>query len=91
MFLHVKEVEHIEGHKLRLSFSDGSSGEVDLVDELKGQVFEPLQNVAKFRNVMVAGHTVAWDNGADFAPEFLRDLMQEQGTVLTSSGVQVER
>jgi hypothetical protein len=23
-------------------------------------------------------HTIAWDNGADFAPEFLHDRMVEQ-------------
>ena len=86
MFLHVTEVEPLENYKLRLSFNTGLVGEVDLANELIGQVFEPLRDVAKFRSVRLMGHTVAWEDGADFAPEFLRDLMLEQGTVLELGG-----
>jgi hypothetical protein len=37
-----------------------------------GPVFEPVKDVAFFRNFTVAEYgTIAWSNGADLAPEFL--------------------
>ena len=56
-----------------LRFSDGTSGEVDLSPELDGPVFEPLRDKNFFKNFRLAFHTLTWDNGADFAPEFLRE------------------
>ena len=58
-----------------LTFSDGAKGEVDLSDRLWGPAFAPLRDRGKFERVRVdedAG-TVVWPNGADFAPETLRE------------------
>jgi hypothetical protein len=43
-------------------------------------MFEPLRPLDRFRRFTVSPtlHTVAWDNDADFAPEYLRDKMLEQ-------------
>ncbi|MBI2156290.1 MAG: DUF2442 domain-containing protein, partial [Candidatus Rokubacteria bacterium] len=38
---------------------------------LQGPIFEPLREVAYFREFFVAGSTVCWPNGADIAPETL--------------------
>jgi hypothetical protein len=38
--LHIKPVKHISDFKLWLSFDDGSSGEVDLIDSLNGSAFD---------------------------------------------------
>jgi hypothetical protein len=65
-----------------VSFSDGTRGEVDvgpLLDD--GPVFGPLRHADFFARVeldSVCG-TVAWPNGADFAPEALRALVEEPG------------
>ena len=62
-----------------LRFSDGAARHVDLYPELRGPVFEPLKDPVVFSCVRldpVCG-TVVWPNGADFAPEFLRDLPEE--------------
>lgn len=75
MFLHVTRAEHIEGHHVRVWFNDGSDGEIDLSESLDGLVFEPLRDVEYFRSFTIAGHTLAWANGADFAPEYLRSLV----------------
>lgn len=72
------EVRHVAGHVLRLRFSDGPAGEIDLAEELWGPVFEPLRDVEAFKEVRVNHelHTISWPNGADFAPEFLHSRLR---------------
>ena len=62
--------------RLRLTFNDGVSKEVDAGDLLDGPIFEPLRNPAYFRRMRLdrVGGTVTWPNGADFAPEALWEL-----------------
>lgn len=74
MFLHVTGARHIEGHRVQVSFSDGTDAEVDLRDSLEGPIFEPLRDVDYFKSFSIIGHTLAWPNGADFAPEYLRSI-----------------
>jgi hypothetical protein len=61
-----------------LSFSDGTEGRVDLSGELDGPVFEPLKDAAYFSQLRLdpETRTIAWPNGADFAPEFLYRLVK---------------
>jgi len=73
MFLHVLEARYVRNYVLWLQFSDGTAGEVDLCDELEGPVFGPLRDLERFKRFSVARHTLTWDTGADFAPEFLRE------------------
>ena len=76
----ITAVELVEPHSLALRFNDGASRRVDLLPELKGPIFEPLCDPAYFSRVAldpVAG-TVVWPNGADFAPDFLRELPEEE-------------
>lgn len=79
MFLHVTDVAYLEDYTLRLEFSDGSVRDVDLRDELYGDIFEPLKDVAFFRQVAVnpETNTIEWPNGADFAPEFLYEIGEQ--------------
>ncbi len=69
----VTDVRHVKDYVLWLCFSDGTEGQVDLRDELHGEVFEPLKDKRIFRSVALhpEWHTIAWPSGADFAPEFL--------------------
>ncbi|MEP6781384.1 MAG: DUF2442 domain-containing protein [Gemmatimonadaceae bacterium] len=78
--LHVLSVQPVAEYRLRLRFNDGLEGEVDLSDELTGAMFEPLRNIELFRQVNIDPelHTIAWPNGADFAPEFLRNLIGQR-------------
>jgi len=57
-----------------LKFSDGSDGQVDLKNDLEGPIFEPLRDPEYFKQFTLEGHTLAWPNGADFAPEHLHAL-----------------
>lgn len=62
---------------LDLEFNDGTKRRVDLGDEIWGEVFQPLQDPAFFAQAFLEGATVAWPNGADFAPEFLYEDAKE--------------
>jgi hypothetical protein len=75
MFLHVKEAKYLHDYVLWVKFNDGIEGEVDLEDELTGEIFGPLKNKKVFRSFKVDPilETIVWKNGADLAPEFLRD------------------
>lgn len=72
-------VEAVYGgnYVIRLRFSDGASGAVDLENELWGEVFEPLRDKKKFSEFRLDAdlETIVWPNGADFAPEFLYRLL----------------
>jgi hypothetical protein len=50
--------------------------EVDLEDELYGEVFEPLKNIPYFKTVSVNRDldTIVWDNDADFSPNYLFEM-----------------
>lgn len=63
---------------VHIRFSDGTEGDVDLGEELYGEIFEPLKDQTLFAQVSVHPefHTLAWPNGADFAPEFLYEKPQ---------------
>lgn len=64
---------HVRDYVVWLRFSDGIEGEVDLRNELHGEMFEPLRDKKLFGAVAFHPdwHTIAWPNGADLAPEFL--------------------
>ena len=78
-FLHIVDARYLNGYSVWLRFNDGTETEVDLEQELDGPIFEPLKNPDYFRGFTLEGHTVCWPNGADFSPDFLRNLnIQEQ-------------
>jgi len=78
MIPRIIEARYVEGYTLWIRFTDGSDGEVDLKDQLWGPMFEPLKDLDTFRNFKVHPelHTIVWDNGADFSPEFLRKSLR---------------
>ena len=78
MFLHVREARYIRDYVIWLRFNDGAEGEIDLKDELWGDVFDPLKDLAAFKSFKVDPdlETIVWKNGADLAPEFLYENMK---------------
>lgn len=73
MLVHIVEAKYIRDYTMWVRFNDGACGEVDLSQELDGPVFGPLRDKDLFKNFKIAYHTLTWDSGADFAPEFLRE------------------
>ena len=71
----VLEARYLDGFSVWLRFRDGTSGEIDLRPRLWGEVFEPLHDPAVFSQFTIHPlfHTLVWECGADFAPEFLHD------------------
>lgn len=58
---------------LRLTFADGTVGEVKVLDRMNGPVFERARTAAGFAEVSVDAETgtVVWPDGADLAPDTL--------------------
>ena len=71
MFIEIIKAEYINGYKLRLWFNNGAVKDVDLSDSLRGNVFVPLKDKEFFKRFSIRFNTIEWENGADFAPEYL--------------------
>jgi hypothetical protein len=79
----ITDVAVVDTYRLRLTFADGTVGDVDFSRRHWGGVFEPLRDPEVFARVTVdreAG-TIAWPGGLDMAPEPLyaearRNLVQ---------------
>lgn len=85
MFLHVVDAQYLGEYCLWLKFNNGAEGEIDLAGELEGEVFGPLRDLDAFKRFTVDPEieTVVWENGADFAPEFLYEQMTELSSART--------
>ena len=85
--IEVRQARHLDNYRIEIVFNTGQSGIVDLQESLWGPVFEPLRDLERFKRFTVSPvlHTIAWDNDADFAPEYLRDKIVEQAN---NSGTQ---
>lgn len=71
MFIEVIMAEHLDGYRLLLQFNNGERKIVDLSNSLKGTVYTPLKDIDYFKNFSIKFNTIEWENGADFAPEYL--------------------
>lgn len=78
MILHVKEAKYLRDYVIWVRFNDGIEGEVDLKDELEGEVFGPLKDKDLFKSFSVDPtlETIVWENGADLAPEYLHQNLK---------------
>jgi Protein of unknown function (DUF2442) len=67
----ITAVEVAGDHRLRLTFEDGTVGDVAFDEREWRGVFEPLADAAFFAQVRVDPElgTIVWPNGADMAPE----------------------
>ncbi len=74
----ITEARYVKDFVVWIRFSDGVEGQVDLSPELGGEIFKPLRKVEYFKQFKLNADlaTLTWPNGADFAPEFLYDLVR---------------
>ena len=74
MFVEVIKPEYLDGYRLLLLFNNGERRIVDLSNSLKGTVYIPLKDIDYFKRFSIKFNTVEWENGADFAPEYLYEI-----------------
>ncbi len=74
----VTKAKYISDYKIDLTFNNGAEGKIDLEDKLSLPIYEPLKNKEYFRDFHLNSWTIEWENGADFAPEFLFNLLIKQ-------------
>lgn len=77
--VHVTDVDVIADHELRLSFEDGTVGDVSFRGRDWTGVFEPLRDPRRFARVAVEAGTIVWpEDGLDMAPEPLYAQARER-------------
>lgn len=81
MLIKVKRLEVIGEHKLRLWFTDGSTGERDFTNELAqgGPMAQPLLEPKFFAKAFLDFGAPTWPNGYDMAPWALHKDMAREG------------
>lgn len=85
----ITDVEPLEGHSIRATFSDGAVKEIDLTEILRGGgVFTPIferRDIFDQVRVNPETGTIEWPDEVDLDPEVL------YGRFEPASGVQLER
>ncbi|HLW96586.1 MAG TPA: DUF2442 domain-containing protein [Solirubrobacteraceae bacterium] len=63
---------------LRLTFSDGVTGEVAVLERMRGPVFDEARTPAGFAKATIDAETgtVVWPGGADLAPDTLYERIR---------------
>lgn len=90
--IRVTDATYLNDFRIHIALSDGVAGIADFRGRLAGPIFEPLNDPQYLANFELTDHTLQWDNGADFAPEYLRELIIESdsASLATQSGSEKE-
>lgn len=84
MILNVTHAEYKGEYKVFLTFNNGESVFTDIKDTIMNdprRIFLPLRDLNYFKTFKIRLNTITWDNGADFAPEFLLELGKKQESI----------
>ena len=76
----VVQAEYKEDYKIYVKFNNGEEGVINLMSSIFNDtrpVFQELRDVNIFKKFLVDMDTITWPNGADFAPEFLHDMLKK--------------
>ena len=74
MFLEVVKAQYLNEYKIKLWFNNDVVKIVDLSTSLNGEAFIPLKDADCFKSFSIRFNTIEWENGADFAPEYLYEI-----------------
>ena len=72
--LSIIKAKHLQDYKIRIEFSDGRIGDVDLKATITSDnrlIFNQLKDLNLFKNFKVECDTLVWPNELDLAPEYL--------------------
>ena len=64
----------MDGYRVKLLFNNGETKIADLSQSLNGAVFDSLKDIEFFKRFSIRFNTIEWENGADFAPEYLYEI-----------------
>jgi hypothetical protein len=79
MLAYVIKAELRGDYRIYIKFNDGLSGIIDFKDKITTdhrEIIRELVDKNKFNKINVERHTLCWDNGVDFAPEYLYDQIK---------------
>lgn len=79
--IRIDKADYAGTHRLRISFSSGESGEINLAPVFSGDhrpVLQQLSEPGLFAQFHVEGGALVWENGADLSPEFLYEYFTVQ-------------
>ena len=79
MLVYVIQAELCGDYKIYIEFNDGLSGIIDFKDKIATDHREIIRELAdknKFNKIKIERHTLCWENGVDFAPEYLYDQIK---------------
>jgi Protein of unknown function (DUF2442) len=71
MMLEVENAKYISDYKIYVRFNNHTEMILNLEPYLDGEIYEPLKDIEYFKKFKIELNTISWENGADFAPEFL--------------------
>lgn len=74
----ITDVAVVSHGVLRLTFADGRQGAVEVLDRMRGPVFDTARSVEGFAKVAVDPEigTIVWPGGADLAPDTLYERVR---------------
>jgi hypothetical protein len=82
----VVDVRVLPRHRLRVTFIDGTEGEIDaapVIFSRRPGVFERLQDPKEFARAYVDDGVVTWPGGLDMAPDAMYDDIVAAGSRAT--------
>jgi hypothetical protein len=77
----VVNAEILEEYKIEVRFNDGTEGIIDfqnIIEDDNREIIRELLNKNKFQTVRVEYDTLVWENGVDFAPEYLYERIKTE-------------
>jgi hypothetical protein len=73
------QLEARQPYRLYVRFDDGTEGEVDLAQRMRGPMFEPLKEPGYFAQVRLSDYGApCWPNGLDLAPDAIHLRLRAQ-------------
>ncbi|MDR1216211.1 MAG: DUF2442 domain-containing protein [Treponema sp.] len=79
MLAYVIKAELRGDYRIYIEFNDGLSGMIDFKDKITTdhrEIISELVDKNKFNKIKVERHTLCWENGVDFAPEYLYEQIK---------------
>jgi hypothetical protein len=77
----VVNAEILEEYKIEVKFNDGTEGIIDfknIIEDDNREIIRELINKNIFQTVKVEYDTLVWENGVDFAPEYLYERIKTE-------------